>query len=256
MESFQLKASGLKKVYGRRGNTYTAIKEFDLKLEKGEFVGIMGPSGSGKTTLLNILSTIDQPTEGDVEINGTPLSGMKDKDLALFRRDHLGFIFQDYNLLDTLTLEENIALPLALAKTDTDEISKRIGEISERLGIKNLLGKYPYEVSGGQLQRTAAARAMIVRPELIFADEPTGALDSKSATELLQMLSEMNQRESMTLLMVTHDAFSASYSDRIVFLRDGELFTELGRGRQSRREYFQRILDVLSAMGGGVHDLV
>ncbi|MFT8317913.1 MAG: ABC transporter ATP-binding protein [Sporolactobacillus sp.] len=256
MEPFQLKASGLKKVYGRRGNTYTAIKEFDLKLEKGEFVGIMGPSGSGKTTLLNILSTIDQPTEGDVEINGTPLSGMKDKDLALFRRDHLGFIFQDYNLLDTLTLEENIALPLALAKTNADEISQRIGEMCERLGIKNLLGKYPYEVSGGQAQRAAAARAMIVRPELIFADEPTGALDSKSATELLQMLSDMNQRESMTLLMVTHDAFSASYSDRIVFLRDGELFTELGRGRQSRREYFQRILDVLSAMGGGVHDLV
>lgn len=251
-----LKAEGLKKVYGRRGNTYTAIANLDLAVDKGEFVGIMGPSGSGKTTLLNILSTIDRPTSGSVTINGKNIVEMKEKELAIFRRERLGFIFQDYNLLDTLTLEENIALPLALAKRTAGDIGKRVHEVAGKLGLMAILNKYPYEVSGGQQQRAAAARAMIVRPDLIFADEPTGALDSKSATVLLQMMARLNEQEEATILMVTHDAFSASYCQRIMFLRDGEWFTELNRGSLSRKTYFQKILDVLSALGGGVSDVI
>ncbi|EST13192.1 ABC transporter ATP-binding protein [Sporolactobacillus laevolacticus] len=251
-----LSAKGLKKIYGRKGQTYTAIRDIDLSIGKGEFVGVMGPSGSGKTTLLNIMSTIDRPSEGTVEINGKNIVQMNEKDLAIFRREHLGFIFQDYNLLDTLTIEENIALPLALAKMNTKEINRKVRETAESLGLEELLKKYPYEVSGGQKQRTAAARAVIVNPDLIFADEPTGALDSKSATTLLQMLTRLNEEETATLLMVTHDAFSASYCHRILFIKDGEIFTQLDRGNLSRKAYFQKILDVLSALGGGASDLV
>lgn len=251
-----LSAKGLKKIYGRKGQTYTAIRDIDLSIGKGEFVGVMGPSGSGKTTLLNIMSTIDRPSEGTVEINGKNIVQMNEKDLAIFRREHLGFIFQDYNLLDTLTIEENIALPLALAKMNTKEINRKVRETAESLGLGELLKKYPYEVSGGQKQRTAAARAVIVNPDLIFADEPTGALDSKSATTLLQMLTRLNEEETATLLMVTHDAFSASYCHRILFIKDGEIFTQLDRGNLSRKAYFQKILDVLSALGGGASDLV
>ncbi|MDN3954141.1 ABC transporter ATP-binding protein [Sporolactobacillus laevolacticus] len=251
-----LSAKGLKKIYGRKGQTYTAIRDIDLSIGKGEFVGVMGPSGSGKTTLLNIMSTIDRPSEGTVEINGKNIVQMNEKDLAIFRREHLGFIFQDYNLLDTLTIEENIALPLALAKMNTKEINRKVRETAESLGLGELLKKYPYEVSGGQKQRTAAARAVIVNPDLIFADEPTGALDSKSATTLLQMLTRLNEEETATLLMVTHDAFSASYCHRILFIKDGEIFTQLDRGNLSRKAYFQKILDVLSALGGGASDLI
>ncbi|MDF2910271.1 MAG: bacitracin transporter ATP-binding protein [Sporolactobacillus laevolacticus] len=251
-----LSAKGLKKIYGRKGQTYTAIRDIDLSIGKGEFVGIMGPSGSGKTTLLNIMSTIDRPSEGTVEINGKNIVQMNEKDLAIFRREHLGFIFQDFNLLDTLTIEENIALPLALAKMNTKEINRKVRETAESLGLEELLKKYPYEVSGGQKQRTAAARAVIVNPDLIFADEPTGALDSKSATTLLQMLTRLNEEETATLLMVTHDAFSASYCHRILFIKDGEIFTQLDRGNLSRKAYFQKILDVLSALGGGASDLI
>lgn len=251
-----LSAKGLKKIYGRKGQTYTAIRDIDLSIGKGEFVGVMGPSGSGKTTLLNIMSTIDRPSEGTVEINGKNIVQMNEKDLAIFRREHLGFIFQDYNLLDTLTIEENIALPLALAKMNTKEINRKVRETAESLGLDELLKKYPYEVSGGQKQRTAAARAVIVNPDLIFADEPTGALDSKSATTLLQMLTRLNEEETATLLMVTHDAFSASYCHRILFIKDGEIFTQLDRGNLSRKAYFQKILDVLSALGGGASDLI
>lgn len=251
-----LSAKGLKKIYGRKGQTYTAIRNIDLSIGKGEFVGVMGPSGSGKTTLLNIMSTIDRPSEGTVEINGKNIVQMNEKDLAIFRREHLGFIFQDYNLLDTLTIEENIALPLALAKMNTKEINRKVRETAESLGLEELLKKYPYEVSGGQKQRTAAARAVIVNPDLIFADEPTGALDSKSATTLLQMLTRLNEEETATLLMVTHDAFSASYCHRILFIKDGEIFTQLDRGNLSRKAYFQKILDVLSALGGGASDLI
>ncbi|GGL45224.1 ABC transporter ATP-binding protein [Sporolactobacillus putidus] len=251
-----LKAERLRKVYGRGGNTYTAIQSIDMTIEKGEFVGIMGPSGSGKTTLLNILSTIDKPTSGRVTINGTEIVHMNEQDLATFRRKRLGFIFQDYNLLDTLSIEENIALPLALAKVNPAEIVKRVHHIAKKLGLEEILNKFPYEVSGGQKQRTAAARAIIVRPDLIFADEPTGALDSKSATALLQMMSQLNEEEEATIMMVTHDAFSASYCHRILFIKDGELFTALNRGRLARKDYFQKILDVLSALGGGVSDII
>lgn len=254
--SVLLKAERLKKIYGSRGRTYTAIKAVDLTIEKGEFVGIMGPSGSGKTTLLNCLSTIDRPTDGSVLINGNEIVQMNERELAVFRRERLGFIFQDYNLLDTLTLEENIALPLALAKVRPSEIDARVHEVAGRLGLNDFLGKYPYETSGGQQQRTAAARAIIARPDLIFADEPTGALDSKSATTLLSTMEQLNKEEHATILMVTHDAFSASYCHRILFIKDGELFTELDRGALSRRVYFQKILDVLSALGGGNSDLV
>lgn len=251
-----LKAAGLKKVYGRGGNTYTAIQGIDMTIAKGEFVGIMGPSGSGKTTLLNILSTIDKPTAGRVTINGADIVRMNEQDLATFRRERLGFIFQDYNLLDTLSLEENIALPLALAKVKAADIVKRVQQIAVKLGLKEILNKFPYEVSGGQQQRTAAARAIIVHPDLIFADEPTGALDSKSATTLLQTISQLNEEEEATILMVTHDAFSASYCHRILFIKDGTLFTELDRGNMPRKAYFQKILDVLSALGGGQSDLI
>lgn len=251
-----LHAKGLQKVYGRKEQTFTAIQSIDLSVDKGEFVGVMGPSGSGKTTLLNILSTIDLPSNGTVTINGRNTVTMKEKELAIFRREHLGFIFQDYNLLDTLTVEENIALPLALAKVNAKEIDQRVRESAETLGLENLLKKYPYEISGGQKQRTAAARAIIVKPDLIFADEPTGALDSKSATALLHVLTQLNEEEMATLLMVTHDAFSASYCHRILFIKDGEIFTQLDRGRSTRKEYFQKILDVLSALGGEASDLI
>lgn len=251
-----LHAKGLQKVYGRKEQTFTAIQSIDLSVDKGEFVGVMGPSGSGKTTLLNILSTIDLPSNGTVTINGRNTVTMKEKELAIFRREHLGFIFQDYNLLDTLTVEENIALPLALAKVNAKEIDQRVRESAETLGLENLLKKYPYEISGGQKQRTAAARAIIVKPDLIFADEPTGALDSKSATALLHVLTQLNEEEMAALLMVTHDAFSASYCHRILFIKDGEIFTQLDRGRSTRKEYFQKILDVLSALGGEASDLI
>ncbi|MCO7126238.1 ABC transporter ATP-binding protein [Sporolactobacillus shoreicorticis] len=250
-----LNAKGLQKVYGRKGQMYTAIRAIDLSIDRGEFVGVMGPSGSGKTTLLNIMSTIDQPSGGTVEMNGQNIGAMNEKELTMFRRNHLGFIFQDYNLLDTLTIEENIALPLTLSKVDVHEIEQRVHQTAEILGLDELLNKYPYEASGGQQQRTAVARAIIVKPDLIFADEPTGALDSKSATTLLQMLTRLNEEETATLLMVTHDAFSASYCHRILFLKDGEIFTQLDRGRQSRKEFFQKILDVLSAIGGEASDL-
>lgn len=249
-------AKGLQKVYGRKGNAYTAIQSIDLTVGKGEFVGIMGPSGSGKTTLLNTLSTIDRPTSGSVTINGTDVVQMNEQDLATFRRERLGFIFQDYNLLDTLSVEENIALPLALAKVNPDEIDDRVHHIAVKLGLEEILNKFPYEISGGQQQRTAAARAIVVRPDLIFADEPTGALDSKSATALLQMMTQINDEETATILMVTHDAFSASYCHRILFIKDGEIFTELDRGHLTRKVYFQKILDVLSALGGGQSDII
>jgi putative ABC transport system ATP-binding protein len=251
-----LNAKGLQKVYGRKGQTYTALRNLDLSIDKGDFVGVMGPSGSGKTTLLNIMSTIDRPSDGTVEINGRNMNTMNEKELAIFRREHLGFIFQDYNLLDTLTVEENIALPLALAKVNANEIERRVHETADSLGLKELLKKYPYEVSGGQKQRTAVARATIFKPDVIFADEPTGALDSKSATTLLRMLTRLNEEEMATLLMVTHDAFSASYCHRILFIKDGEIFTQLDRGRFSRKEFFQKILDVLSVLGGEASDLI
>src|SRR5690606_36049103 len=207
-------AKQIKKVFGSKGNVFTAIDGIDLTVQEGEFVGIMGPSGAGKSTLLNMLATIDEPTSGEIIIDGTSITNMNEENLSAFRRNKLGFIFQDYNLLDTLTVKENIVLPLALAKVSANELEKRVHEVADKFGIASILEKYPYQVSGGQKQRTAASRAIISKPSLILADEPTGALDSKSATDLLESLKALSEQDKATILMVTHDAFAASYCQR------------------------------------------
>ncbi len=250
-----LVAKNVRKVYGSRGNIYPALEDINLEIKEGEFIGIMGPSGAGKTTLLNVISTIDKPTSGTVNIDGENIVTMNEKKLSLFRRNKLGFLFQDFNLLDTLNIKENIVLPLALSKVNIKDIEERVSEVTLSLGIDDILNKYPYEVSGGQKQRAAAARAIIHNPKLILADEPTGALDSKSSTELLKCLNELNERNNATILMVTHDAFAASYCKRIIFIKDGVLFTELEKGG-SRKEFFQKIIDVLRALGGDNGDLI
>ena len=250
-----LVARNLKKVYGARGNVYTALNDINLEIKEGEFIGIMGPSGAGKTTLLNIISTIDKPTSGVVTIDKEDLAKMNEDKLASFRRDKLGFIFQDFNLLDTLTLKENVVLPLALARVNIKDIEARASIIGTTLGIKDIFNKYPYEVSGGQKQRAAAARAIITKPKLILADEPTGALDSKSSTELLQALSDLNETQKATIMMVTHDAFAASYCKRIIFIKDGLLFTEIAKGTTTRKDFFKKILDVLTALGGNLNEI-
>ena len=246
-----LEAKGLTKVYGGRGKVATrALNNLSLQVEKGEFLGIMGPSGSGKTTLLNLLATIDRPTSGSVAIEGVDVSQLKGEKLALFRRRRLGFVFQDYNLLDSLTIGENIALPLVLDRVPVRTIKEKLQVLAAQLGIADILAKYPYEVSGGQQQRAAAARAIIHEPALILADEPTGNLDSRSARDLMETLVMLNNLAGVTIVMVTHDAFAASYCRRIQFIRDGQLYTEIRRG-DSREAFFQQILDVLSLMGGG-----
>ena len=249
-------AKNVKKVYGTKGNVFTALDHIDVKVYEGEFVGVMGPSGAGKSTLLNILATIDQPTSGDIYIDGTNIVNMNEEQLAAFRRDKLGFIFQDYNLLDTLTVKENIILPLALAKVSVNELEERVNKVAKTFGIHQILMKYPYQISGGQKQRTAAARAIITKPSLLLADEPTGALDSKSATDLLESLKDLSEADRATILLVTHDAFAASYCDRVIFIKDGKLFTELVKGKRTRKEFFQKVLDVLSALGGGLSDTI
>lgn len=249
-----LKASNLKKQYGTRGIMCNALDGIDLEVKKGEFLGIMGPSGAGKTTLLNVLSTIDVPTAGEVYYEDKSIINMKNKELSKFRRDNIGFIFQDYNLLDSMTIEDNIALPLALSKMNSDEIEKKVKSLSEFFGIEKQLKKYPYELSGGQKQRVAATRALITSPSVIFADEPTGALDSKSASELMACLSKMNEEFKTTIIMVTHDSFCASYSKRILFIKDGKIHANLDRGN-SRKEFFNRIMNLLSSMGGDISEL-
>ncbi|SFJ33021.1 MULTISPECIES: ABC transporter ATP-binding protein [unclassified Bacillus (in: firmicutes)] len=249
-----LEAKDIRKVYNTGGNTYEALKGINLQVKEGEFVGIMGPSGSGKTTLLNVLSTIDNATSGEILIDGNDIVKMNDDKLALFRRDHLGFIFQDYNLLDTLTVKENIALPLALSKVKTSEIDRRVLEIAKKFGIDHILDQYPYQVSGGQKQRCAASRAIVTNPSMIFGDEPTGALDSNSATDLLESLKALNEYDQSTILMVTHDAFAASYCKRVIFIKDGELFKELHKGELIRKQFFERVLDVMSTISGGAVD--
>lgn len=251
-----LQARNVSKVFGNKGNRYTALKEINLDIYEGEFVGVMGPSGSGKSTLLNIFSTIDTPSAGEVIIDGRNIVQMKEEQLSDFRRDKLGFIFQDYHLLDSLTVKENILLPLALAKVPAKEIEKRVNDIADTFGIREILDKYPYHISGGQKQRTAASRAIIANPSLILADEPTGALDSKSATSLLESLSTLNNVNRATIMMVTHDAFAASFCKRVLFIKDGQLFTELYKGSRSRKVFFQQVLDVLASLGGGHSDII
>lgn len=251
-----LKVQNVEKTYGKGDAKFQALKNISFEVEQGEFVGIMGPSGAGKSTLLNVLATIDSPTNGEIIIGQDNIAKMKDEQLADFRRDHLGFIFQDYHLLDSLTVRENILLPLAISKVNTNEISARVDEIAEAFGIKELLDKYPYQISGGQKQRTAASRALISNPKLIFADEPTGALDSKSATDLLESMSALNAEREATILMVTHDAYAASFCRRIIFIQDGILSKEMFRGTMSRKQFFQKIIDELGQLGGGMHDIV
>lgn len=245
-----LVARKVRKTYGKRSLQQEVLKGIDVEVEKGEFVGIMGPSGSGKTTLLNVLCSIDKVTDGLVEINGQTLQGMKERQLAKFRRDELGFIFQDYNLLDTLTVKENILLPLSMSAMPRAAAEARLQELVRILGIEDILKKYPNEISGGQKQRTSAARALISNPSLVFADEPTGALDSKSATALLDNLSNINVQKNVTIMMVTHDAVAASFCSRVLFLKDGQIYTELYRGDKSRTEFFQQILNTQSVLGG------
>ncbi|EGL18416.1 ABC transporter ATP-binding protein [Paenibacillus chitinolyticus] len=245
-----LKAEQVTKIYGTKSNlTYKALENIGLEIGEGEFVGVMGPSGSGKTTLLNILATIDKPTSGHIEINGTDPAALSGKQLALFRRRELGFIFQDFNLLDTLSIRENIILPLALDKKPVAEIESRLKPCAELLGITAILDKRTYEVSGGQKQRAAIARAIIHRPSILLADELTGNLDSKAAKDVMESLKELNEQLGATIMMVTHDPFAASYCKRIVFIKDGKLFSELRRGA-NRQAFFQQILDSLSVLGG------
>lgn len=245
-----IETKDLKKVYGSKGMTSAALDGIDLQVEKGEFLGIMGPSGAGKTTLLNIISTIDIATSGSYFFEGKDMSGVKGKELANFRKNKISFIFQDFNLLDTMSVQDNIALPLALGKVNHNEIIRRVNEVAGFLGIKPHLKKYPYQLSGGQKQRTAAARALITSPAVIFADEPTGALDSKSSAELLQCLTDLNEKFQTTIIMVTHDAFAASYCRRIMFIKDGRIHAKLDKNN-GRREFFQRIMEMGASISGG-----
>ncbi len=251
-----VEARKIKKVYGLKGTVFPVLHGIDLKVQEGEFVGIMGPSGSGKTTLLNILATIDQPTSGHIVIDGENILNMNEEQLSAFRRNKLGFIFQDYNLLDTLTVKENILLPLAISKIHVSELERRVDEIADKFGIRPIIEKYPYQISGGQKQRTAASRAIISNPRLILADEPTGALDSKSAADLLESLKSLNEQDKATIFMVTHDAFAASYCKRVLFIKDGNIFTELVKGNTSRKDFFKKILDVLNILGGSASDII
>ena len=245
-----LSVEKIEKYYGNKGNITKAIDNISFKVGEGEFVGIMGPSGSGKTTLLNCISTIDKVTTGNIIINDKDITKMKSKQLENFRKDELGFIFQDFNLLDTLTAYENIALALTIKGEKTSKVDSKIKEVAKYLEIEKVLDKYPYQMSGGQKQRVASARAIVTEPSLILADEPTGALDSKSARLLLERLESLNEELSATILMVTHDAFTASYAHRILFIKDGKIFTELVRGNDSRKEFFNRIMEVITMLGG------
>lgn len=249
-----LETKKLRKEFGSKGMTFTAIEDIDLSVNKGEFLGIMGPSGAGKTTLLNLLSTIDRPTSGEIYYEGKDIGHMKNRELSIFRRNNIGFIFQDFNLLDSMSVEDNMALPLALSKVNVGEINEKVGELSKFFGLKEQLKKYPYQLSGGQKQRVAAARALITSPSIVFADEPTGALDSKSSQELLQCLSQMNEEFNTTIIMVTHDAFAASYCKRILFIKDGKIHARIDKD-SSRKEFFKRIIDFLGSMGGGMDEL-
>lgn len=251
-----LEVKNIEKYYGNKSNLTKAIDDISFDVRKGEFVGIMGASGSGKSTLLNVISTIDTVTAGHILVGGEDITKFKGNKLNKFRREELGFIFQDFNLLDTLTAYENIALALTIQKVKPRLIDKKVNEIAERLEIGEILEKYPYQVSGGQKQRIASARAIVTHPKLILADEPTGALDSKSARQLLETFEYLNQDMKATILMVTHDAFTASYANRILFIKDGKIFNELIKGRDTRKEFFAKIIEVQTLLGGDLNDVI
>jgi putative ABC transport system ATP-binding protein len=250
-----LSVQKIEKYYGNKGNITKAIDNISFGVDKGEFVGIMGPSGSGKTTLLNCISTIDTVTTGRIVINKKDITGLKRTDMEVFRRDELGFIFQDFNLLDTLTAYENIALALTIQKRKSSEINSMIQNIAEKLEITQILNSYPFQMSGGQKQRVASARALVTEPSLVLADEPTGALDSRASRLLLDSFDKLNKEYDTTILMVTHDAFTASYAHRILFIKDGRIFNELIRGNDTRREFFNRIIEVVTLLGGDIGDV-
>lgn len=245
-----LEATKIHKSFGNKFNKQEVLKGIDISIEEGEFVSIMGASGSGKTTLLNVLSSIDRVSDGTIFIQGKEMTRMKEKQLAEFRKHHLGFIFQEYNLLDTLTVKENILLPLSITKTPRKEANEKFEALATQLGIHELHNKYPNEISGGQKQRTSAARAFVHEPSIIFADEPTGALDSKSASDLLQKLSELNQKRKATIIMVTHDPTAASFCHRVIFIKDGQIYTQLHKGVQERQEFFKDIIKTQGVLGG------
>ncbi|WP_078686518.1 MULTISPECIES: ABC transporter ATP-binding protein [Atopobiaceae] len=250
-----LRVADVQKVYGgKRGSTTRALDGVSFDVDRGEFVAIMGPSGSGKTTLLNCIATIDRPTSGVVSVGGVDVTKMRSRDLAKFRREQLGFVFQDSNLLDTLTCRENVALPLSIARVPVPQIDQRIEAMARALGVSEVLDKFPYQVSGGQKQRVAACRAMVGNPTLVLADEPTGALDSKNSKLLLERFDALNKQLNSTIIMVTHDSFAASYCQRVLFIRDGRIFTELRHGNQSRKEFFSQIMGVVATIGGGMDD--
>lgn len=251
-----LEVKQIEKYYGNKSNLTKAIDNISFDVDEGEFVGIMGASGSGKTTLLNCISTIDRVTAGHILVNDEDITKLKGNHLNKFRREELGFIFQDFNLLDTLTAYENIALALTIQKVKPDQIDQRVKEIAQKLEIVDILNKYPYQVSGGQKQRMASARAIITNPKLVLADEPTGALDSKSARQLLESFETLNQKMGATILMVTHDAFTASYAERILFIKDGMIFNELFKGSDTRKQFFEKIIEVVTLLGGELSDVI
>ena len=252
-----LEVKNIEKYYGTKSNLSKAINNISFNVDKGEFLGIMGASGSGKTTLLNCISTIDKVTSGHIFVSGKEITKLKGNELNKFRREELGFIFQDFNLLDTLTCYENIAISLTIQKVKPKEIDRRVREIAEKLGISDILKKYPYQISGGQKQRVASSRAIITNPKLVLADEPTGALDSKSARQLLlETFQSLNQKLKATFLVVTHDAFSASYANRIIFIRDGKIFNELIKGSDTRKQFFEKIIEVQTLLGGDLNNVI
>lgn len=255
-EFFMLKIEHVEKYYGSKNNVTKALDRISFEVADGEFIAIMGASGSGKTTLLNCISTIDMVSAGNIYLNGENITDIKEKNLAKFRREHLGFVFQDFNLLDTLTIEENIALALVINKENPNKIKQRVFEVAKRLDITEILPKFPYQVSGGQKQRAACARAIINNQSLILADEPTGALDSKASKNLLEIMSRLNEEMKATILMVTHDSYSAAYASRVLFLKDGKLFNELIKGGRTRTVFYHEILDVLALLGGDVSDVI
>lgn len=251
-----LEVKNIEKYYGSRNNVTKALDRVSFQVADGEFIAIMGASGSGKTTLLNCISTIDTVSAGDILLNGESIAELPARELARFRREKLGFVFQDFNLLDTLTIEENIGLALSLNHVDSHKVQERVNGVSQKLGITDILDKFPYQVSGGQKQRAACARAMVAGQSLLLADEPTGALDSKASKNLLEIMTQMNQSMGATILMVTHDAYSASYAHRVLFLKDGRLFNELLRGDRTRQVFYHEILDVLALLGGDISDVL